>query len=173
MRRVVPDIVCGLFALALAGAYYAAAVALPTSFLSDEVGADGLPKLLAIALGFLGILAIVRAALPGNAIAAGPIAETNAMPAAGSRSAAPVGIAVHIRALGMLMLGVLYALLAPWLGYLVATIALLFLVAAYSGQKPSLRLAAISGTGGLVLWVAFAKLLGMAMPAGVLAPLLG
>lgn len=151
--------ICGLSALALAGAYYAAAAGVPTSFLSDDVGADGMPKALAIALGLLGVLAISLAAVHRKIAAAGP-----------TRGG---GIAVHVRALGMLALGVVYTALTPWLGYLMATIALIFFVAAYSGQRLSLRLSAISGAGGLMLWVMFVKLLGVAMPSGILAPLLG
>ena len=153
------QLICGLSALLLAGVYYAAAAGLPTSFLSDDVGADGMPKALAVALGLLGVLAVSFAALRRKIVAAG---------------STPVGgIAVHVRALGMLALGSIYAALTPWLGYLSATIALIFLVAAYSGQRLTLRLAAISGVGGLLLWLAFVKLLGVAMPPGILAPLLG
>ena len=157
---MVREFVCGWSALALAGAYYAAAAVLPTSFLSDEVGADGLPKMLAIALGVLGILVLCRAALRRGARAAGE-------PAAGA------GGTAHLRALGMLAFGIAYAALTPWLGYPVATAALIFVVAAYAGQRPSLRLAAISGAGGLMLWVMFVRLLGVAMPPGVLAALPG
>lgn len=158
---MVRELVCGLSALALAGVYYAAAAGLPTSFLSDDVGADGLPKALAIALGLLGVLAISLAAFRRKPATAG------------STRAGGNAAHLHLRALGMLALGGIYAALTPWLGYLTATVALIFVVAAYSGQRLTLRLAAISGAGGLTLWVMFVKLLGVAMPAGILAPLLG
>ncbi len=150
---------CGFAALALAIAYYAAAAQLPSSFLSDDVGADGLPRLLAVALGVLGLLAALRAVLARTAPAGAP-------PEGG-------GVAVHARALGLIALGAAYAQLTPSLGYMAGTIVFLFVVAAYSGQRPSLPLAAISGAGGVVLWLVFVKLLGVAMPSGMLAPLLG
>lgn len=156
---MVRDLVCGLSALALAGVYYAAAAGLPTSFLSDDVGADGLPKALASALGTLGVLAISLAAFRRKLATAG--------------STRMGSIPTHLRALGMLALGCIYAALTPWLGYLAATTALIFVVAAYCGQRPTLRLAAISGAGGLLLWLAFVRLLGVAMPSGILAPLFG
>ncbi len=46
----------GLLALALAGIYYYAAIDIPRSFLSDNVGADGLPKAYALALTLLGLI---------------------------------------------------------------------------------------------------------------------
>lgn len=150
---------CGFVALALAIAYYAAAAELPESFLSDGVGADGLPKLLAVALGVLGFFAGLRAVLARKA-PAGASAEGG-------------GFAAHARGLGMMALGAAYAALTPALGYMAGTSVFLFVVAVYSGQRPTLRLAAISIAGGLALWIVFVKLLGVAMPSGMLAPLHG
>lgn len=152
-------LVCGIGALALSIAYYAAATGVPASLLSDAVGADGLPRVLALALGLLGVLAVLRAVL-ARGVPAGDVPEGG-------------GVAAHARALGMIALGAAYAVLTPTLGYVVGTIAFLFIVATYSGQRPSLRLAAISAAGGLVLWLVFVMLLGVAMPSGMLAPLLG
>ncbi len=153
------DIAGGIAAIALAAAYYAAAADIQKSFLADEVGAAGVPRLLAATLAVLGVLTIVRAVLRRNLRAA---AETEAG-----------GAAAHARALGLLAMGIAYTLLAPALGYLVTTSAFIFAVAAYSGQRASARLAAISCAGGIFLWLTFVKLLGVAMPAGPLERLLG
>lgn len=153
---MIRELATGLLALALAGAYYAAADVLPTSLLSDQVGADGVPKVLALALGLLGVMQVARAVIYGRA-------------AGGTED----GAARHGRALGLFLIGAAYALAAPYLGYLVSTAALLLAVAAYAGQAFSVRLVAISAAGGAGLWLVFAKLLGVSMPSGPLERLLG
>jgi hypothetical protein len=153
------DIAGGLAALALAAVYYAAASDIQKSFLADEVGAAGVPRLLAATLAVLGVLMIVRAVLRRKTRAA---TETETG-----------GAAAHARALGLLALGIAYIVLAPVLGYLATTSVFIFAVAAYSGQKASARLAVISCAGGIFLWLMFVKLLGVAMPAGPLERLLG
>lgn len=152
------DLLVGLGALALAAAYYAAADALPRSMLSDAVGADGAPKLFALALGLLGVVQVARA-----------------LPAAVRAGAAPAGASAtagaHRRALGVLAICAAYVALAPHLGYLLATAALIYTLTVYAGQAHSWRVAAISLGGGIALWFSFAKLLGVAMPAGLIARL--
>jgi hypothetical protein len=154
------DRILGLVALALAAAYYAAADALPRSLLSDGVGADGAPKLYAIALGLLGIVQIART-MPLAAHATAEGAEESTPPLA------------HLRALGVLAIGAAYIALTPYLGYPIATTILLYAIAVYAGQAHSWRTAAVSLGGGLVLWASFAKLLGVAMPGGLLGKLVG
>ncbi|MGQ0677909.1 MAG: tripartite tricarboxylate transporter TctB family protein [Rhodospirillales bacterium] len=146
----------GILALALAAAYFIAADALPRSLLSDQVGADGVPKVLALALGLLGVMQIAR-----------PVVLRAARAGDGD---AP---AHHVSALGLLLIGAAYAVAAPYLGYLVSTTALLLATAAYAGARWSARMVAICLAGGVGLWLVFAKLLGVSMPAGPLERLLG
>ncbi|MCC6466763.1 MAG: tripartite tricarboxylate transporter TctB family protein [Alphaproteobacteria bacterium] len=155
MRR---DLILGLAVFALAAAYYAAADALPRSMLSDGVGADGAPKLYALMLGLLGVVQIARS-----------------IPRAGRSGGArePVPMGEHLRALGVLAIGAVYIVVTPYLGYLPATALLIYVVTVYAGQAHSWRTAVISLGGGAVLWVSFAKLLGVPMPAGLLGRLVG
>ena len=60
MRR---DLACAALGLAFAGAYWAAARGLPRSMLSDAVGADGVPRGLALLLALFSILIAMRALL--------------------------------------------------------------------------------------------------------------
>lgn len=152
------EAILGLVALALAAAYYAAADALPRSLLSDAVGADGAPKLYALALGLLGVVQIARSVPRGE------------RPAAASGEA-PAPLRVHLRALGVLAIGAAYIAATPYLGYLAATTILIYVLTVYAGQAHSWRTAAISLGGGAALWLSFAKLLGVAMPAGLLGGL--
>ena len=142
MRR---DLVCAALGLALAGAYYAAADAIPTSLLADGVGAGGIPKLLAVALGLLSLLLGARSLVLGSPAAAadGP----------------------HLRALGIAGLGFVYVAAAPHLGYPLAIALLVAAATLYYGEllRPAVVVYAIGCAAAL--WLVFAKLLGVAMPA--------
>jgi hypothetical protein len=144
------DFFCGAVGLALAALYYRAADELPTSLLSDTVGADGVPKALAVALALVSTLVLIRALA--------------LRPAAGARDeATPFE---HLRAFGIVALGAAYAAAAPLLGYLPTIAALIAATAIYFGLRPSARLILIAALGAVFLWGIFAKILGVAMPAG-------
>jgi putative tricarboxylic transport membrane protein len=150
------DMLCGVIGLALAASYYALADALPVSLLSDEIGADGVPKSLAVGLALCSLLLIGRAALVRGA----PSGD-------GSSSALD-----HARSLGIIVLGALYAALAPVIGYVPALALLLAATALYFGAGFSLRLVLVSTLGAGLFWAMFAKMLGVAMPQGSLLRLL-
>jgi hypothetical protein len=126
--------------------------------LSDAVGADGAPKLFAMALGLLGVIQVARS-LPRTAGAVAGDAEQ------------PTSALAHLRAIGVLAIGAAYIAVTPYLGYLLATTALIYVLTVYAGQAHSWRTLAISLGGGVVLWLSFAKLLGIALPAGLLGRL--
>jgi putative tricarboxylic transport membrane protein len=152
MNATARDIVCGAFGIALAGLYYLGAQALPVSLLSDAVGADGVPKALAVALVSLSVLLIVRAVAlraPAHSDAEKPSAHS------------------HLRALGVIALGGAYTVAAPIIGYPVAIALLIALTALYFGLRPDLRLVLVAVVGAAVFWALFAKMLGVSMPAGM------
>jgi hypothetical protein len=153
MRR---DLAFAALGFALAGAYYAAADALPTSLLADSVGAGGIPKLLAGALALLSLLLGARSLL-----ASVPTASTDA------------GIGHHLRALGVAGFGFAYVAVAPYLGYPLALALLVAAATLYYGAslRPTVFVYAI-GCAAL-LWLVFARMLGVAMPGGVWVRLLG
>ncbi len=146
------EIALGLIAMALAAAYFDAAASIRVSLLSDEVGAGGVPKLLAILLGALGAAQIGRALLRR---------EVDTL------TDGPRGIAVHLRAAIMLMIGAAYIVVTPFLGYPLAIALLLVVVAMYAGLRPSGKLALVGGAGAVMFWFVFVKLLSVAMPVGV------
>lgn len=152
------EITLGIIAIALAAAYFDAAASIQVSLLSDAVGAGGVPKLLAIVLGGLGAAQIGRALLrrQADAVADGPR-----------------GLAAHLRAAGMLIIGAVYIVVTPYLGYPLAIALLLLVVIVYSGLPPSRHVVLVSSLGALVFWLTFVKLLGVAMPVGVWPALLG
>ena len=152
------DLVTGALGLVLAAVYYLAADALPVSLLSDAVGAAGVPKALAIGLGLLSAMLILRA------VAARPTFR-------GTGSAADPW--PHLQALGVVGLGAAYAALAPYLGYPVAVAALIGVTALYFGMRPSPRLVLVALAGAALFWGLFVKILGVAMPEGLWPRLIG
>jgi putative tricarboxylic transport membrane protein len=137
------DLACAASGLALAVAYWAAANALPTSFLSDAVGADGVPKGLAVLLAAFSVVIGARAFFkPGE------IPEKKN----------------HLRALGIAALGFLYVAIASFIGYLISITLLAGAAALYYGapRRPAIALFA-AGTAA-VLWLVFGFMLGIALP---------
>jgi putative tricarboxylic transport membrane protein len=156
MRR---EFACGAMILALAVAYFFAAAEVPQSMLSDDVGADGVPKAIAVVLAILGVAQLARAA--------------SARRVAGPDELSQDEIAAHLRSIGVIAIGIVYILAAPYLGYPLAATALIFAMSVYAGMPISLHLAAVSVGGGFVMWLMFVKALGIAMPVGLLGRLLG
>jgi hypothetical protein len=150
------DMLCGAVGLVLAAFYFRLADALPVSLLSDEIGADGVPKSLAVGLALCSLLLIGRAAL---ARASSPRAEASSA----------IG---HARSFGIVALGALYAAVAPAIGYAPALALLIAATTLYFGAAPSLRLALAAALGAALFWVLFVKMLGVAMPSGSLLRLL-
>lgn len=153
------DTAVGLLALAFAAVYYYFATEIPQSLLSDAVGADGLPKVYAIALGLLSLLLMARSRFSPTG------SGERAAPGSGVASLLP-----HLRASGILVLGVGYLLLISSLGYLLTIFLLITAVAVYCGLKLNLKLILINAAGGVVFWVVFVHLFGIPLPSGTLWP---
>ena len=141
----------GMILLAVAGAYYWATLQIPDSSLSDEVGAQGLPRILAFLLAGLAILIVVRGVMarPEPAAAIVDPEDADAPPR---------------RALGLLATAAGYVVLAPLVGYAVALAVLIASVAVYEGMTPSWRLAIVAGGGAIVFWLLFVHILGVEQP---------
>lgn len=140
MRR---DLVCAALGLAAAIAYYAAAAALPESLLADEVGADGLPRTLALLLAGLSVAIGLRAVLSGSGEESVPLRR-------------------HLRGLGVAGLAAAYVIVVPFLGFALSIALLLVSGMRYYGAP--LRPAALlqAAAGAAVFWLVFAQLLGRA-----------
>ncbi|GAB3763360.1 hypothetical protein GCM10028796_16710 [Ramlibacter monticola] len=151
MRVARGDLALGLAAIVLAAAWLGLAGRIPESLLSDTVGAAGLPRAVGWALGCVGVLLCVRSLL-----GAAPAKE----PGGGWRP--------HLRALGLLAILFGYVLLAPWLGYALATGLLLAAGAAYAGARRARELVLVPAIAALVFWLLFVHAFGIPMPGSVL-----
>ena len=138
------DLVLGCLMLAVAGSYYAAATFIPESQLSDAVGPQGLPKTYAVVLAGLSLVLIAKSA------AATPDGQRYALG----------------RVAGMLVIGVVYIIAAPWIGYIPSVAALILVTIYYQGGAINRRVALVSVSGAVFFWLLFVFVLGIPQPAG-------
>jgi putative tricarboxylic transport membrane protein len=157
-QSALKDLAGGIAVLAIAVLYYWATASIAESTLSDEVGASGLPRILAIVLTGLGLVLTLRAIRAGALIPAGKPASR---PADDDEPLSPL-----LRALGFLAFGAAYVLLVPVIGYLPAIALLIGSVALYEGAPRNWRTVAIALGGALLYWAIFVRLLGVRQPSG-------
>ena len=149
MTASTKDFVLGTATLALAAAYYAAATRIPETTLADAVGPAGLPKSYAVLLAGLSGILMVRSLSQG---------------ARDSRQ-----ITQHypwLRAARLLLIGVAYLIIVPWLGY-VASVAGLIMAATFEGGLVSRRVIVTAVLGAVSFWLLFVVLLGIPQPPGM------
>lgn len=167
----VRDIAIGVVMLLIAAVYWIEANKIRISPLDGPVGASGLPKSLAYALGVLALVMISRSVLS--------IALQR------RRGGAPLDTSTvdvepwaarmrpHLRAIGMLLIGIVYLLCISWLGYIPAIAGLLLLVALYTGAPLGWKTVLFAVIGSIVCYLLFVKFLGIPLPDGkFLGPLL-
>jgi putative tricarboxylic transport membrane protein len=147
------DVVSGLILLVVAALYYAATLQIPESSLSDEVGAQGIPLILAILLATLAVLITARGVIMGRKPSPAAPVPTNDEAEAPPR-----------RALGFLAIAAGYVIAAPLVGFAPALALLIAAIAIYEGAVPSWRLALVAVAGALVFWLLFVQLLGVEQP---------
>ncbi|MEZ5933454.1 MAG: tripartite tricarboxylate transporter TctB family protein [Alphaproteobacteria bacterium] len=157
----------GLVMLLVAAVYWLEADKIRISPLDGPVGASGLPKTLAYALGVLAVILIIRsvagAVISGNTASS---TEDDATPLADK-------IHPHLRAIGLLVIGVGYLLIIDWLGYAIAVACLLLAVSLYIGAALNRRTLLVAVGGGIFFHLLFVEFLGISLPAGKILPLLG
>ena len=152
------DLVFGGACLVLAAGYYLMAAAIPDSALSDAVGPQGLPRTYAIVLGALSLILIVRSS-------AGKENHRNAPPSPLPPS--PLPPFSPFRVGGMLLIGILYLAVAPWIGYVFALGGLIAVTTYYLGGGLNARVAVVALSGALFFWVLFVAVLGIPHPPGI------
>lgn len=160
------DVWTGLVMLGAAIAYWIAADGIRISPLDGPVGASGLPKTLAYVLGGLALLLIVRSlildrrpALAEGEDIAPPKAPVQPEPKTGQWQR-------HVRAIGMLAIGVAYLLLIPWLGYAVSIALLMLAVALYNEGGLNLKTVAVAVLGAAFFYLLFVLFLDIPLPPG-------
>jgi len=141
----------GIVMLAVALAYYGLTTQVPESALDDAVGPVGLPRLYAIILVVLCLVVIVRSLL--------------VMFRHESRRSDD-GPRRSWRFAGMLLIGVVYVAIVPWLGYPLSIALLIATTAWYQGGTINRRVVIVSASGALLLWLLFVAILRIPQPPG-------
>jgi putative tricarboxylic transport membrane protein len=149
------DTAIALGLIALAGLYWLGADQIKVSRLEGIVGAQAVPKGLAVSLAILAVLLIAQDLLRARRAAGVPAGEE----VGGSRA--------HLRAGGMLLIGMGYLALVGTVGYLPAVVGLVLATALYLGESPSARLALVAVGLALFYYLIFVRLLGIPLPPGI------
>jgi putative tricarboxylic transport membrane protein len=140
-----------------AGLYWLGADQIRVSRLEGIVGAQAVPKGLAVSLAILAALLLAqdlwraRRAAGAVGVEAGEISGSHA----------------HLRAGGMLLIGVGYLALVGTIGYVPAVALLVVATALYLGQSWSIKLGFLAIGLGFLYYVIFVRLLGIPLPAGI------
>ena len=143
--------------IGIAGLYWLGADQIRVSRLEGIVGAQAVPKALAVCLAILSALLIAQDLWRGRRAA-------GAVRVAADEVSGPYA---HLRALGMLLIGVGYLSLVGTIGYVPAVALLVVASALYLGQGLSARLAAVALGLALLYYVIFVRLLGIPLPPGI------
>src|SRR5215208_5039687 len=143
------DLLSGLVLLLIAALYHRATGAIADSTLSDEVGATGLPRVLAYALAGLGLLLVARS-LVATRRASDPDSQDARLP----------------RAVGLLLFGAAYVAVLPFLGYLVSVALLIAAVTLFERAERPWAAPIVAIGGAALYWAIFVKLLGVRQPVG-------
>jgi hypothetical protein len=155
------DIIGAGIALALAVAYWIGATHIhKSSLIGKGVGADALPRGLAVALGVLAVILIAQNLLQR---VKGPLPE-DAPP---SREKLAEARHKHLRAAGMFLIGLVFLLVVGYVGYIPAIFAMICVVAVYSGRPMSWRIAGLAAALTAVFYITFDLILHIPMPSGI------
>jgi len=147
LRRA--DLVAGVLLLALAGVYLQQSVGIERGFASDRLGPAFFPQLLGATLAVLAGALVVRAVLKRS--------DPTPLP--------PARVGLLWAVVGLL---VGYAVVMPYVGFLLATPPLLAAVTVALGLRQPLLVVAPALGITLVLYAVFGRLLGVLFPRGPL-----
>lgn len=178
--RISRDVWIGLLTAGGAVAYWRVADDIPISPLDGAVNAAVLPKALATAMVVFSLLLILRAlVIEWVGLRAARAAAAQAEGAASAPSAPPThdgqdfGWQQHLKAAGVLAIGIGYLLLLPIIGYVAGIFLLVTVLSIYIGARPGVMPAAVGAVIACAFYVLFKVVLGIPMPAGIFAGLLG
>ena len=150
------DLVFGLATLAIALVYYALTSTIPPSQLADPIGPQGLPRMYAFVLAALSILLILRSLRT---------AEPRTTEPPNPRTTEPSNHVAATRVAAMLLLGVAYIVVLPYLGYLISVAMLIALTTYLQGGPLNGRTVAVALSGAVLFWALFIWLLRIQYPA--------
>jgi hypothetical protein len=147
--------------LVLAGLYWLGADRIKVSRLEGIVGAQAVPKGLALSLALLSLILLAQDRWRARRTAAAGGASDHG------------GHQAELHALGMLLIGIAYLAVVGTIGYLPAVLLLILATARYVGRPWSLELLAVAAAGAVLYYLMFVRLLGIPLPPGLWPALVG
>ena len=155
------DLIGAAIALVLAGAYWVGSTHIPrSSLIGKGVGADALPRGLAVSLAILAAVLVIQNLIQRRK---GPIAaDAPAKPAELAEARRK-----HLRAGGMLLIGVGFLAVVAYVGYIPAIFAMICVTAVYNGRPMSWRIAGFAALLTTTFYVLFDLILHIPMPSGI------
>lgn len=165
------DVAFGGATLVLGVVYYQMAASVPISQLADAIGPQGLPKTYALILAALSLILIGRSIrVPGSRVRDSGSGVREAKGSGAPRSPIPDLESPSFRAIAMLLIGVAYILVAPWLGYLLSISVLILATVYCQGLRLTRQSVIVAFGGGVFFWLLFVMLMGIAQPPGFFPP---
>lgn len=165
--RIPRDIWIVIVTLIFAGIYWQAADGIAIGPLDGIVNAGALPKMLALALMLFSILLMLRALM------------TEVMYLRAARRAAGVAAdrpeeesgkhftsGQHLKAAGVLVIGIAYLLILPFFGYVVSATLLIGVMAVYIGAKPNAYTLCVAVGVTIIFYLLFVQFLDIPLPSG-------
>jgi len=163
MRRMPRDFWVGLVILLGAALYWFGAASIPISALDGEINAAAVPRMLALALAVLAVMLMAKALIDAR-----NLAVTAAENEVSEREERLPKLSENMRALGLILIGGVYLLLLPYLGYFLCVALLVVAVARYMGEPFAARLALRSLGLALAFQLIFVQFLRIQLPIGKL-----
>lgn len=171
--RIPRDVWIGLAAFALGAWYWRAAGDIPISPLDGIVNASALPRMLAIAMMLFSVLLVLRALLVEYMFLRAARQRADAQAKRPETEGRDFTIRQHLKAAGVVAIGIAYLLILPWLGYIPSVILLMLAMSVYIGARAGLYTLGVAVVIAVVFYLLFVLLLGIPLPAGFWPSLLG
>lgn len=171
--QVPRDVWIGLAAFVLGAWYWRAAGDIPISPLDGVVNATVFPHMLGIAMMLFSALLVMRAVLVEvmylRAVrrAAGPVADRP------EQDGQYFNLRQHLKAAGIVVIGIVYLLILPTLGYVPSVALLIAAVSVYIGARAGFYTLGVALGVGIIFYLLFVWLLDIPLPSGIWPTLFG
>jgi hypothetical protein len=134
-----------------------------------------IPKTLAyLLIGFCVIMMVRALAIEALFLRAAKVARAQTEPERPKEAGTYYfSLQQHLKAIGVIAIGIAYLLVLPWLGYVPSVILLFLAMSIYIGAKANLYSLGVAVVVAVVFYGLFVMLLGIPLPAGFWPSLFG
>jgi putative tricarboxylic transport membrane protein len=152
------DITAGIFSVVLGLGYLVAAFRIPLFDTGDEIGPRAFPFMISAVVICCGLALVLK-----------ELKSRNRKPFSWGFTSEQ---AIWIRILVTIAAGIIYGLVLDWLGYVIATFFFMIVVASIINTRKHLQNTIIAAAFSIITFVAFAVILKLSLPRGILGGVL-